>query len=190
RAGRNEAHLGPRCRLDGCRVGHAAWDLIGRSLNRLDSALCEDLAAMRSTDARYALLARLIDHAPMFPPASLGPAEALAADARAGESAQALVLGRLVWPASALAAVDVSERELSAVLDAPLPDGLRVAAVEVRYRDDLGELAALADAVYVEIALDDALDHRLDELAELGLRAKVRCGGAAIPSAEELARFV
>ena len=37
-AGRDEAHLGPRRRLDGSRVGHAAWKLIGRSRNRLDTA--------------------------------------------------------------------------------------------------------------------------------------------------------
>jgi hypothetical protein len=146
---------------------------------------------MRSNDARHALLTRLIDHAPMFPPASLPEDDALAADALAVESRHAFMLGRLVWPASALDAVSSSQRELSVVLDALLPDDLPLAAVEARWRDDLDELAGLADEVYVEVPIDDALDQRLDALAGHELRAKVRCGGAAgAPSQRDLARFV
>ena len=48
------------------------------------------------TDGRVALLERLIDHAPTFPPASLSPAEALAEDRRARASEHAFVLSRLV----------------------------------------------------------------------------------------------
>ena len=47
---------------------------------------------METRDARRALLARLIDHAPTFPPAALSPAEALAEDARASGSRHAFVL--------------------------------------------------------------------------------------------------
>jgi predicted transcriptional regulator len=141
-------------------------------------------------DARQALLARLIDHAPLFPPASLPLAEALAEDARAVGSPHSWMLGRFVCPASRLAELPAREREISAVLDGPLPDGREVEAVEVRYRDDLDELAGLAPEVYVEVPLDDALDSRLDELADRGLRAKVRCGGAAVPSVEQLAAFL
>ena len=54
-------------------------------------------------DARRALLTRFFDHAPMFPPASLPPADALAEDRRARESEHAWMLGRLVWPAAKLA---------------------------------------------------------------------------------------
>ena len=57
---------------------------------------------MPVTDARIALLERLIDHAPSFPPASLPPADALAEDRRAQASPHAFMLGRLVWPASRL----------------------------------------------------------------------------------------
>ena len=145
---------------------------------------------MGSDDARNALLGRLIDHAPTFPPASLLPGEALAEDARARVSPHAFVLARLVWPASRLDELSPSTRAISAVLDAPLPEGAAVEAVEARYRDELGELAELAGDVYVEVVVDDALEDRLDALAEHGLRAKVRCGGDAVPSGAQLARFV
>jgi hypothetical protein len=146
---------------------------------------------MGTDDARRELLARLIDHAPMFPPASLAPAEALAEDTRAVASPHSFMLARLVWPASALDELDPSgDREISAVLDASLPARASVDAVEVRYRDDLGSLAELADDVFVEVSLDDALEERLDALAAHGLHAKVRCGGSAVPSVAALAQFV
>jgi hypothetical protein len=145
---------------------------------------------METDDARHALLARLIDHAPMFPPASLSPGEALAEDARAVESPNAFMLARLVWPASRLGALARSDRAISAVLDAPLLDGTHVEAVEVRYRENFDSVIGLAGEVYVEVALEDALEGRLDALAARGLRAKVRCGGADVPPARDLARLV
>jgi predicted transcriptional regulator len=145
---------------------------------------------METNDARAALLARLIDHAPMFPPASLLPDGALAEDGRAVESPHCFMLGRLVWPASAFDEVRESARPISAVLDAPLPEGSGPDAVEVRYRDDLESLSGLAPEIYVELPLDGELERRLDRLAEDGLRAKVRCGGERVPDTGELARFV
>ena len=85
---------------------------------------------METRDARRALLARLIDHAPTFPPAALSPTEALAEDARASGSRQAFMLARLVWPASRLEELPPGPRALSVVLDAPLPRGREVEAVE------------------------------------------------------------
>jgi len=143
---------------------------------------------MESPDARHALLARLLDHAPMFPPASLPVAEALAEHARAVESPNAFMLGRLVWPASAAAAL-AGRRAVSLVLDAEPPGHVEIESVEARYRDDLDELR-VAPEVYVEVPLDDALEQRLDVLAAGGFRAKVRCGGASVPPSAELARFV
>ena len=87
---------------------------------------------METRDARRALLARLIDHAPTFPPAALPPAEALAEDARASGSRHAFVLARLVWPASRLAELPPGPRALSVVLDAELPGEREVEAVEAR----------------------------------------------------------
>ena len=60
--------------------------------------------------------------------------------------------------------------------------------MEVRRRHGSADLGGLADEVYVELAPDE-LDE-LPSLAAFGLRAKVRCGGAAVPSVEELAGFV
>jgi hypothetical protein len=139
------------------------------------------------TDARRALLARLIDHAPLFPPASLPPDEALAGDRRAREGTEAWMLGRLVWPASRLGELGGEPRALSLVLDGPRPADPRVEAVELRWREDLDELEG---EVYVELPLDDALPERIAALGRSGLRAKVRCGGEIVPPAEALARFV
>jgi len=141
-------------------------------------------------DARLALLSRLIDHAPLFPPASLPLTEALAEDARAQGSREAFMLARFVCPATQLDQLSDFGGGVSAVLDGPLPPGSSVEAVEVRRGDELATLSSIAPEVYVEIPLDDHLGESLDALAMHGLRAKVRCGGATIPSAEALAAFV
>jgi hypothetical protein len=114
-------------------------------------------------DARRALLTRFFDHAPMFPPASLPPAEALAEDRRARESEHAWLLGRLVWPAAQLS-------------ELPQDEGRALAVVEQgTERQD--------EAVYLEGV-------PLDEVAGRGLRAKIRSGGGHVPTVEELADFV
>jgi hypothetical protein len=114
-------------------------------------------------DARRALLTRFFDHAPMFPPASLPPAEALAEDRRARESEHAWMLGRLVWPAAQLSELTQDEGRALAVVESSSE------------RQD--------EAVYLEGA-------PLDEVAARGLRAKIRCGGARVPTVEELAGFI
>jgi hypothetical protein len=114
-------------------------------------------------DARRALLTRFFDHAPMFPPASLPPAEALAEDRRARESEHAWLLGRLVWPAAQLSELLQDEGRALAVVEAGSE------------RQD--------EAVYLEGV-------PLDEVAARGLRAKIRCGGERVPTVEELAEFV
>src|SRR5262249_54564617 len=116
-------------------------------------------------DARHALLTRVFDHAPMFPPASLPPAEALAEDRRARESQHAWMLGRLVWPSGRLEEI-------------PQDEGRALALV-----GDEGGTEAQGEAVYME-------GRSPDDVASLGARAKIRCGGARIPSVEELAEFV
>jgi hypothetical protein len=62
-------------------------------------------------DARRALLTRLFDHAPLFPPASMPLPDALAEDARAQASPDAWILGRFVVPAG----VEVDNRDLAVV---------------------------------------------------------------------------
>jgi hypothetical protein len=113
-------------------------------------------------DARRALLERLIDHAALFPPASMSMPDALAEDRRARAGGHAWMLGRFVVPESKLADLGDEDRELSVVTE-------------------LGERAGAV--VYFEGA-------PLDEIAARGERAKVRCGGARIPSVEELASFI
>jgi hypothetical protein len=139
------------------------------------------------TDARRALLERLIDHAPLFPPASLPVGEALAEDLRARAGEEGWMLGRLVWPSSRLGELGAEQRALSVVLDGPVPQDPRVESVELRWREDLDELAG---EVYVELPLDDDLGSRVATLARLGLRAKVRCGGEVVPTVDDLARFL
>ena len=141
-------------------------------------------------DARVALLEGLIDHAPLFPPASLGLADALEEDRRARESAASFALARFVCPASMVHELPEWERELSVVVDRELGPEVRFAAVETPFRDDLESLAEHASEVYVEVPLDGELEERLDTIAALGLRAKVRCGGATVPGADDVAAFL
>jgi hypothetical protein len=142
-------------------------------------------------DARIALLERLFDHAPLFPPASLPLSEAVAEDERARASASSFVLGRFVCPASRLHELPDVGRGVSVVLDGPAPKAPRVEAAEAPPGFDPGA-GGFGDAVelYVETPLDEGLEDRLGHLAELGLRAKVRCGGASVPDVRELARFI
>jgi hypothetical protein len=132
---------------------------------------------METNDARRALLARLIDHAPTFPPASLPAGDALAEDERALASPHAFMLGRLVWRASRLGELSPAERGISAVLDASLPDDARIEAVEVPPGFHLDAVPSLG-RIYVEVPLDDRLDSHLEAIQERGFRAKVRCSGA------------
>ena len=102
---------------------------------------------MPVVDARRALLSRLFDHAPMFPPASMSLPDALAEDKRAQESEHAWMLARFVVPEG----TSVEGRELAVVS---------------------GKTETQGERVFVE-----------------GV-SKIRCGGAAIPSVEELAAFI
>ena len=149
------------------------------------SAVVTDVSA-----ARFTLLQGLFDHAPLFPPALLGLDDALAEDLRARESDAVFALGRLVWPASRLGELPRTGRALSVVLDGDFEPRSEIEAVEVVFRDDLGGLAGVAEAAYVEVPLDTHVESRLDAVSAAGLHAKVRCGGAVVPSTTEVARFL
>jgi hypothetical protein len=138
-------------------------------------------------DARRAALAHLIDHAPLFPPASLPMPDALDEDRRARASENAWMLARLVWPASRLDELDGEDRALSVLVDGPYSGEMRAEAVETRWASGLDGLAGEA---YVELPLGDGLEEKIAVLAERGLRAKVRCGGDEAPSPAELGRFL
>jgi hypothetical protein len=141
------------------------------------------------TDALRAALAGLIDHAPTFPPASLPVPEAIAEDRRARAGRHAWLLARLVWPASKLAELEDDDRALSVLLDEAPADSTqrRIEAVETRWE---AGIEGLSGEAYVELPLGDGLEEKLAALAERGLRAKVRCGGAEVPSPEALGRFL
>lgn len=130
--------------------------------------------------AARALFGRLIDHAPTFPPAQLPVDEAIEEDRRARAGDESWILARLAWPASKLAELGDEQRELTVIVDGPVPDDPRIAAVEARV---LPTAPPVADEVYVE-----GVD--LDEIAAAGLRAKIRCGGEHVPSVDELADFI
>ena len=138
-------------------------------------------------DARREALAALFDHAPLFPPASLPVPDAIEEDRRARADEHAWLLGRLVWPASKLEALEKEDRALSVLLDGPYSGDRRAEAVETRWEAGLD---GLTGETYVELPLGDGLEERVAALAERGLRAKVRCGGAEIPSAEALGEFL
>jgi len=131
-------------------------------------------------DARRALLERLIDHAALFPPASMTMADALAEDRRARESEHAWLLGRFVVPSSRLAELGSEERALSVVVDAPAADG-RIEGIELRWT---GADLPYVGEVYVENMPLDLIN------AAAGHRAKIRCGGEQIPSVKELAAYI
>ena len=131
----------------------------------------------------------IVDHAALFPPASLSVPEALAEDARVRASDSAWLVGRFVARSSQLRELGDVPLRLTVVLDdveVPLDDA-RVEAIEVPPSAAAG-VDVPVDEVYIERPVDE-LDW-LDEIAALGRRAKVRCGGAAAPSVAELAAFV
>lgn len=132
-------------------------------------------------DARRALLERLIDHAPMFPPAQLPLDEALADHEAARASDASWMVNRFVVRASAFVPERMPEH-LSVVADAEVPDDPRVEAIELTLRDKL----PAAPEVYVEVAPDADLG----PLKERGLRAKIRCGGERVPTPREVAGFI
>jgi hypothetical protein len=138
-------------------------------------------------DARRAALAHLIDHAPLFPPASLPVPDAIAEDRRARADEHAWLLARLVWPVSQLNELEGEDRRLSILLDGPYRGDARAEAVETRWEAGLDGLVGEA---YVELPLGDGLEEKVAALAGRGLRAKVRCGGAEVPTSEALGRFL
>jgi hypothetical protein len=133
-------------------------------------------------DARRALLGGLIDHAPLFPPASLPLDEALEDHRRALASPRSWMVNRFVCPASRLAELEGEELRLSVVVDVPVEElDARVEAVEGR---EIG-LTRLGRETYVEVPPEAGLE----QLKAAGARAKVRCGPEP-PPVDVLAGFV
>lgn len=128
--------------------------------------------------AARALFSGLIDHAPLFPPASLPLEEALEDHRRALASPHSWMVARFVCPASRLAELDGEPLRLSIVADVDPVLDERVEAVEGRDP----ALAVLGRETYLEGV-------ELDEVKAAGARAKVRCGPEP-PPVDELAGFI
>jgi hypothetical protein len=148
---------------------------------------------------RWALLEGLIDHAALFPPASMPMRDALAEDRAARESEYAWMLDRFVCPASRLGEVGRLSAPVSVVLDGELPP--HADAIETRLeapRPDSRELLrtaqslrSLSDEVYFELVLGerwrDSVPAAVGAIAAVGGRVKLRCGGPSVPSSEQVA---
>jgi hypothetical protein len=108
---------------------------------------------------------------------------------RAGETGW--IVNRFVCPASKLAQLGDERLRLSVVLDTgELPaDDARIEAVEAAGIDP-EVLFDAAPEIYCELPLRNDVSFRILQLGELGLRAKVRCGGSVLPSVPALAEFV
>jgi hypothetical protein len=126
------------------------------------------------SELETALFGRLIDHAPLFPPARLPLPEALAEHRRAREGPDGWIVRRFVCPASTLPELDGEPLALSVVLDeaAELRDA-RIESVEVPPAEPV-VVVEFAGEVYVEGAALPPPETRL----------KVRCGPEPPPVAE------
>ena len=151
------------------------------------------MATRDITGARHALLARLIDHAALFPPASLPLQAAIEVDRAARATPDAWILNRFLVPASRLAELRAGfGPPLGVIVDVdelpPLSD--QVDVVEARL-ERASATEGVAARVFLEVWPGD--DAKLDAVAERGAGAKVRCGGATpdmFPSPAELAHFI
>ena len=138
-------------------------------------------------------LAALIDHAPLFPPASMDMPAAVAEDARARASEHAWMLARFVCPASRLAELEAElggaePPKISATADGGdwAASALPVEALEIVGPPDF-EAPGLE--VFCEVPLDEGWRDTLAAVAAAGAKGKLRCGGQSVPSVEEVAAF-
>ena len=155
------------------------------------------------------MLARLIDHAALFPPASMSLDEALAEDTAARGGEHGWMIGRFVVPVGLLPAAARDGLPLSVVLSGPEDAGLLagVAGVEAVEMPLDGPRPRSADLVaayralrplgveaYFELVLDDgwrdSVPAAIGAVAAVGARVKLRCGGASIPSVEQVALVI
>ena len=144
-----------------------------------------------ATTTAQALFSGLIDHAPTFPPEELPLDEGLAEHRRVRESEDGWIVNRFVCPASKLSELGEEPLRLTVVIDTrelPAADE-RIEAIEAAGLDP-EVLFDAAPEVYFELPLRDDVSFRVLQIGELGLRAKVRCGGSVLPSVPALAEFI
>ena len=153
------------------------------------------------------MLERLIDHAALFPPASMSLPDALDEDRQARESQYGWIVDRFVVPAAKLAELPAERPALSVVLssldDVALLDGAAdVEAVELvlpSARPLSADLVAAYSALrpldvqtYFELVFDDGwrddVPAAIGAVAAIGGRVKLRCG--FVPSVEQVALVI
>jgi hypothetical protein len=133
-----------------------------------------------------ALLGRLIDHAPLFPPAQLPLPEALEEHRRAREGPQGWIVRRFVAPASVLARLDGESLALSVVCDADFDaSDPRIESFEVPPN---GSLWLTRGETYFELDTG-VVPSFAAGLVQSGSRLKIRCGPAA-PTVDSLAAAI
>jgi hypothetical protein len=135
-----------------------------------------------------ALFARLIDHAPLFPPARLPLPEALEDHRRAREGPHGWIVRRFVAPASLLPALNGERLALSIVLDDEEAnvDDPRVEAVEIPPAKGTGVLRMFSLESYAEV--DAGSIPKLARGVD-GAWLKIRCGPTP-PPVDELAAAI
>jgi hypothetical protein len=157
----------------------------------------------------HALFGGLIDHAALFPPASMTMPEAIEADRAVRASEHAWIVDRFICPASKLGelprdaprlsvVLDRGEGDLEAVHEARL-DGRVVELVEAKidptWIPDTQRLvnATLGEGVraFWELPPSRALAGEVAAVREVGAGAKIRCGGpAGVPPVAAVAAFI
>lgn len=134
-----------------------------------------------------ALFARLIDHAPLFPPARLPLPEALDDHRRAREGLDGWIVRRFVCPASTLAWLNAEPLALSVVLDGDADlDDPRIESVEIPPNTPF--LKPVSVETYVEV-LPAVVPVFAQAIAEDRTHLKLRCGPVA-PPVDELAAAI
>jgi hypothetical protein len=131
-----------------------------------------------------ALFERLIDHAPLFPPAQLPLPEALEEHRAAVSGGEGWIVRRFVCPASTLAELDGERLALSVVLDDDVDfDDPRIESVEVPVNSPFLRFTPFES--YTEVTTT-TVPLLAEAMARDGAQAKLRCGPTP-PPVDELA---
>ena len=154
--------------------------------------------------ARLALLGKLIDHAALFPPASMDMPDAIEADRRARASEHAWMLDRFIVPASKLHELPADAPRLSVVLDGgegdleaaartPHEVELVEARIDPEWIPDTQELVNQklpGVRAFWELTPGRGLRGAVAAVREARAGAKIRCGGTTLPTAADVAAFI
>jgi hypothetical protein len=140
-------------------------------------------------NARRILLERLIDHAPMFPPARLPLAEALEDHRAARASDESWMLARFVAPAATVGDLP-NDLPLSAVVDGEPVEGVEAIEVRVTNAAAVRDFPQVDAELYFELPLATDCCKVVDAIRQRGAFAKVRCGGETVPTIAQLVSVI